>query len=61
MHTSTRMMWSLRVARRSRKVPRTGGVWKTVRERAKAALIVALDGSRAGQVSISGPARSQCA
>jgi hypothetical protein len=37
------VIWASRVSRRSRKVPRTVGVWNTVRARAKAALTCAWD------------------
>ncbi len=61
MQLSTRAVIRCRSFRSSRRVPPTVGVWKTVRERAKAAYTVASEGSRGPQVCSSGSARSQCA
>src|SRR5712691_11230250 len=58
---STRVVIRSRSLRRSRRVPPTVGVWKTVRERANAAYTFSSEGSRGPHVCSSDSAQSQFA
>src|SRR5712691_1018521 len=58
---STRVVIRSRSLRSSRRVPPTVGVWKTVRERAKAVYTCSSEGSRGPQVCSSDSATSQFA